>query len=122
MAEPLDVTGKDLSRSRFTRSDLAGTVFDDLNLSGTTFNNINLRGARFSAVDFGGARFSCMNTGEGRPRQPAVFTNVELHGCIFEGGSFAHVEISGADVDGMKIGGVLVTDMMKAYQAGRTGP
>ena len=63
-----------------------------------------------------------MNTGEGRPREPVVFTNVELHGCRFEGGSFADVENIGAEVDGMKIGGVLVTDMMKAYQASQTRP
>jgi hypothetical protein len=48
-----------------------------------------------------------------------VFTNVELQGCVFQGGSFAGVQMIGVEVDSMKIGGTLVSDMMKAYQASR---
>lgn len=119
MPESLEFQGRDLSGSKFRQTDLSGTDFDDVNLKGASFRNVNLRGARFDGVDLGGARFSCVNTGEGRPRHPVVFTDVELHGCRFQGGSFAQVEILEADVDGMRIGGILVTEMMKAYAAGR---
>jgi uncharacterized damage-inducible protein DinB len=122
MPEPLDVADRDARGSRFVGSNLAGALFDDLNLSGATFHNINLRGARFSAVDLGGARFSCMNTGEGRPREPVVFTNVEFRGCTFQGGSFADAHIVDAEIDGLRIGGILVSEMLQAYRERGPGP
>jgi uncharacterized protein YjbI with pentapeptide repeats len=117
VAESLEISGRKLSGSTFARSNLSGAIFEDVDLSGATFRNINLRGARFSAIDFGGARFSCVNTGEGMPREAVVFSDVELHGCRFQGGSFVDVEIVGAAIDGMKIGGILVSEMMEAYKA-----
>jgi uncharacterized protein YjbI with pentapeptide repeats len=121
MAEKIRAKLKRLDGSSFRSTSLSRSVFDDVSLSGARFHNIDLRRARFSAVDFGGARFSCVNTGEGRPRKPVVFTNVELDKCRFRHGSFAGVSITGAKLEGMRINGVLVTQMIKAWKAARRG-
>jgi uncharacterized protein YjbI with pentapeptide repeats len=122
MAEKLHVRNEDLAHSQFLNANLSGARFEDVDLSGAILNNINLRGARLTAIDFGGTTFSCLNTGEGRPKLAAHFKDVELDDCLFEGGSFAGVRIVGALVDGMTIGGVLVSDMMKAYEAWGRAP
>lgn len=51
-----------------------------------------------------------------------VFRNVERYNCRFEGGSFAGVQITEADVGWTRIGGVLVTERTEAYAARRRAP
>jgi uncharacterized protein YjbI with pentapeptide repeats len=116
MGEPIVVTTKDISLSSFHDVNMTGSRFDDVNLSNAVFYNINLRGARFGGIDFGGAEFSCMNTGEGRPRVPASFTNMEFDGCRFHGGSFARAAITDANVEGMTINGLPVDEMITVYR------
>ena len=115
MTDQIQVRGKDLSGSRFVGCDMSSTVFDDLDLTDAVFHNICLRGAQISAIDFGGASFSCMNTGEDRPRIPVTFKNMEFEDCTFEKCSFEGVKRVSADVTGMRIEGVLVSEMVEVY-------
>jgi hypothetical protein len=66
--------------------------------------------------ELGGAEFSCLNTGEDRPRVPARFRDIELDDCTFEAGSLAGVQIDGARLDRMTIDGMVVTELIEAYQ------
>ena len=93
MSEKYEVEHKNLAGSQFRHVNMSGTVFEDVDLSGAKFFNINLRGADIGAIDFGGTSFSCMNTGEGHPKQPAVFKNIELDDCTIENCCFRNAKI-----------------------------
>ena len=116
VSEKLKVHQQDISESEFRGVDMSGTIFEDVNLSGARFHNINLRGANFGAIDLGGATFSCMNTGEDRPKEPALFDNIELDDCLFQNGCFRNTRIVNCDLTGMTIDGILVTEMINAYK------
>ncbi len=122
MSEKYKVEHKDIAGSEFRHVNMSGTVFEDTDLSGAKFFNINLRGADIGAVDFGGASFSCMNTGEGHPKQPAVFNSIELDDCRIQNSFFRNTRIVNCDLTGMTIDGVLVTDMVKAYKKTNSAP
>ncbi len=106
MSEKYEVENKDITGSKFRHVNMSGAVFDD----------VNLRNAEIGAVDFGGASFSCMNTGECYPKRPAVFKNLELDDCTIEKCYFRNTKLVNCDLTGMTIDGVLVTDMLKAYE------
>jgi len=90
--------GVDLSNSRFwavikgarfTDSNLDSCKFDDVNLSGSVYENVNLSNATFNNINFSGVTLSNLN--------------------------LSNTEITDANLDGMKINGVLVTDLLDNY-------
>jgi uncharacterized protein YjbI with pentapeptide repeats len=71
-------------------ANLAGSQFRDVNLSASRFDDVNLRGA--------------------------VFTNVALSGATIRNACLADVSISDADYKGMRIEGILVTELLRVYR------
>jgi uncharacterized protein YjbI with pentapeptide repeats len=71
----------------------------------------DLSGSRFQQVTLANARF------EESDLTKASFTSVNLSGARITSANLSDVQISYAKLDGMKIDGVLVTDMLKAYEA-----
>jgi uncharacterized protein YjbI with pentapeptide repeats len=71
-----------------TRANLAGSVFNDVNLAAAQFTNVNLSDSRFTDVNFTGTRITNAN-----------LTNVDIRDC---------------NIDGLRIDGQLVTDLIKA--------
>ena len=69
---------------------LAGSRFTAVDLSGTVFEDVNLKGAAFSNVALAGA----------------TFRDVDLSG----------VEIVDARLDGLRIDGVAVTELFRAWR------
>ena len=116
MSEKCKVEHKDLAGSEFRHVNLSGTIFEDVDLSKAKIFDVNLRGADIGAVDFGGASFSCMNTGEDHPRQPVVFNSIELDDCTIQNSFFRNTKLVNCDLTGMTIDGILVADMVKAYE------
>jgi uncharacterized protein YjbI with pentapeptide repeats len=74
---------------RVTRADLSRSEFTDVNLQAARFTDVNLSQASFSDINFSGAKLSNLN-----------LTKVEIEAC---------------DTTGMKIRGVLVSDLFEAY-------
>ena len=72
------------------RANLSRSTFTDVNLRESQFTNINLSGAKFEDINLSGA----------------TFTNVNL----------SHVQITDCDTTGMKIHGILVSDLLKAHE------
>jgi uncharacterized protein YjbI with pentapeptide repeats len=116
MSEKYKVENKNIAGSQFRHVNMSGTVFEGVDLSGAKFFNINLRDAEIGAVDFGGASFSCMNTGEDHPRKPVIFNSIELDDCTIQNSFFRNTKLVNCDLTGMTIDGILVTDMLKAYE------
>ncbi len=79
-----------LRKAEFKDCNMESAIFDDVNLSGSSYENINLSGTTFNNINMSGVSFSNLN--------------------------MANVDISNANMDGMKINGVLVTDLFDAYE------
>lgn len=73
-----------------TNANLARSKFDDVNLQEACFTNVDLSLATFTDINFSGAKFSNLN-----------LTNVEIEAC---------------ETAGMRIRGVLVSELFDAYQ------
>ena len=76
--------------SKFINVGMASVEFDDVNMQDVSFNNINMQLATINYVNLKGSRIS------------------DCH--------LVDVEITGGEIDGMTIHGILVTDMMEAYR------
>ncbi len=94
--EPTITCGKHLCQtaviddSRFDDVSMARVEFDNVNLADASFHNINMSGASFHGVELRNARF----------------IHVGLN----------HVELSDCTLAGTRINGILVSDMLQAYQ------
>ncbi len=75
--------------SRFDDVGMARTEFDNVNLADAKFNNINMSGATFHGIEL----------------QNATFTHVGLN----------NVELSDCTLEGTRIDGILVADLLEAY-------
>jgi catechol 2,3-dioxygenase-like lactoylglutathione lyase family enzyme len=87
----VDFVGRNLRGSSFAKVRLADATFHDVDLSAAAFGNVNASAATFENANLREARF----------------TNVDL----------SNVEISRARLAGMRIDGILVTDLIAAYRA-----
>jgi uncharacterized protein YjbI with pentapeptide repeats len=77
-----------------------GRCKSDADLAGMVFDNVNLSGARFHEVNFEGAEF----------------VNVALTGSIIRNACLAGVSIADAGYEGMRIEGILVTELLRVYR------
>jgi hypothetical protein len=114
---------------------IAGSEFEDLNMAGTRFTNINLSNARFhdinfsdvsfTAVQIGGALFKHIGPppcGEQKRQRPVTFEEAMLMDSIFRKVDMSNVQIIDCNIEGMKIDGILVTEMLAAYRRGIENP
>ena len=90
----LEVVGADLGGSAFDDVAMARSRMSNADLSMLSLRNANVRGA--------------------------VFEDVDLTGASFRNTRLADVELADCCVDGMRIDGVLVTELLKAYEAAQT--
>ena len=75
---------------KFEATSLANASFLDVNLRDARFHDVNLAGSSFSDVSLLGAKFSDVDLG--------------------------NVEIVAANLDGMTINGILVTELLAAHE------
>jgi uncharacterized protein YjbI with pentapeptide repeats len=87
-------------KSRTENADLSGAEFINTNLADTQFRDVNLAGAQFLDVNLAGARFD----------------DVALKGAVIRNANCSHVSIEDACYEGMRIDGILVTDLLDAYR------
>lgn len=80
------------TRERLTvvNADLSGTTFNDVNLAGADFTNVNLSQSSLTDINLQGTRLRDVN-----------LRDVEIHHGALEG---------------MRIDGLLVTDLLAAYR------
>jgi len=90
MPDPLDVKDTRIPKSQFRNVDMSETIFDGVNLSSCTFKNVNLGKCSFHDISFG---------------------NTVITGSCFEG-----CEIPHGNIGGLKIAGIPVDDLLKAYK------
>jgi extradiol dioxygenase family protein len=72
-------------------SDVSGSHFANTKLADARFQNVNLRGSKFTDADLSGGQFDDVN--------------------------LSNVAITNANLSGMRIGGILVTELLRAHRA-----
>ncbi len=125
--KPTMTCGKQLAE----HANLAGSVFNDVNLSGATFENVNLSKTRMhdidlsdldlSAAQIGGAKFKHIGPppnkdGKHERQRPVTFEEATLCDSTFRKVDLSNVKIFDCNIEGMTINGVLVTDLIVAYE------
>lgn len=111
----------DISGSRFHDVNLSGAEFDDVNLSNATFHNINLSDISITAAQIGGARFRHIGPppdkhGKQERQRPVTFEEMALCDSIFRRVDLSNISIVECNTSGMTINGIMLTDMMAAYE------
>lgn len=119
LAEHIDCSG-----SKYHDVNLGGAEFDDVNLGGATFHNINLSDINVTAANLGGAFFKHIGPmprpdGMQARQRTVTFEEAMLCDSIFRRVDLSGVKIEDCNLEGMTIDGVLVSDLMAAYRAGR---
>ncbi len=90
MSEPLKIEKDSIAGSKFNNVDMSGSTFECVNLSGCTFKNVSLAKCDFHDLTFG----------------HAIITGSCFDGC----------EIPHGNIDGLKIAGISVADLLEAYK------
>jgi uncharacterized protein YjbI with pentapeptide repeats len=98
-------------RLEVNNSDISGSVYDDVNMSGSTIGNVNLAGCTFANVNMSGAVFEDANCSGWK------IHDVNLSGLKIVKANLAGASITEGRIEGMTINGILVTDMIAAYEA-----
>ena len=126
--EPTIVSGKHFANhckmtgSRFEDVCLGDAEFDNVSLAGAKFHNINFSNAVITAANLGGVTFRHIGTapeadGSHRPQKPVLFTEADLNGSKFEKVDLRNAEINNCNIAGLKVDGILLTDLISEYKA-----
>lgn len=84
----------------FEGDDLQGAEFINANLGAAQFRDVNLAGAQFVDVSLAGA----------------TFEDVALSGSVIRNANCTDVSVTDACYDGMRIDGILVTELLRVYR------
>jgi len=96
-------------------SDISGSVYDDVNMSGSTIGNVNLAGCTLKNVKMSGAAFEDANLSGWKIHD--ANSGLRIAKCNLQG-----AVIADSRLDGMIVNGILVTDLLAAYQASQAPP
>jgi uncharacterized protein YjbI with pentapeptide repeats len=110
-----------MTGSRFEDVCLGDAEFDNVSLANSKFHNISFHNTVITAANFGGATFKHIGpppdeNGIHPPQQPVLFTEADLNGSTFEKVNLANVEINDCNIEGLKIDGVLISDLISEYK------
>jgi uncharacterized protein YjbI with pentapeptide repeats len=90
--------------TRTENADLSGAQFINTNLREAEFRDVNLASAQFADVNLAGARFE----------------DVALTGAVIRNANCSHVSIEDACYEGMRVDGILVTELLSVYRSRRS--
>ncbi|HEX2750087.1 MAG TPA: pentapeptide repeat-containing protein [Verrucomicrobiales bacterium] len=96
MPHDFTVEGARLSESKIINTDLSRSQFRDVALAGAQFIDVNLTGA--------------------------VFEDVAMKGVVIRNANCTELSIEDACYHGMRIDGILVEDLLKAYRSQQDPP
>lgn len=83
---------------------------ENTDLSGAEFINTNLSSAKFHDVNLAGTRLVDVNL------TAAHMEDVNLTGTVICNANCSHVSLSEACYEGMRIDGILVTELLRVYR------
>jgi uncharacterized protein YjbI with pentapeptide repeats len=121
MQEKLNIKNTNLTGSEFETVNMSGSSFTDINLSKARFVNINFSDGYFAAAQIGGTLFKHIGPppdkdGKQARQRPVTFEEAMLCDSVFRKTDMSNVQLIDCNIEGMKIDGILVTDMLSAYK------
>ena len=107
--------------TQFTNGNLSKVRFDNINLSHSKFHNINFSDVQFTAAQLGGTVFKHIGArpiedGSQERQRPVTFEDAMLCDSVFRKVDLSNVQIIDCNIEGMTIDGVLVSEMIAAYE------
>ena len=110
-----------MTGSRFEDVCLGEAEFDNVSLAGAKFHNINFSDSIITAANFGGATFKHIGpapdeSGSCPAQRPVLFTEADFNGSKFEKVNLTNVEINNCNIEGLKIDGIAVSDLISEYR------
>ncbi len=102
--------GEQLQGKAYAKADMKNSNFDGVNLADSRFYCVATN-ALFTDSNIQATRFENVNLSE------AVFDDVNMAGAVFGNINLSDVTISNANLTGMTINGVLVTELLAAFEA-----
>lgn len=105
----------DLAESDFNFTNMWKSEFVNVGLDESVFSCISLNNAYFEFASLGGTKFCNTVLGWDGEQKPISFTACNLEGCVIKNSNLAKMEITECNIAGMKIDGILVEDLIKAY-------
>lgn len=130
IAERVSFEDANLSGISFVNDNMAGASFRDVNLASSTIEDVNLSGTRIQHANLTGIQIDhvhLMGTQfrnvvlprEGEPNHdpqqnyaPVIFENCALPNALFTKSDLSNVEITGCNIKGLRINGVLVEELL----------
>jgi uncharacterized protein YjbI with pentapeptide repeats len=121
MPEKLDIKKAVITGSELETVNMSGSHFTDINLSKSRFINVNFSDVYFAAAQIGGTHFKHIGPppdkdGKQERQRPVIFEEGMLCDSTFRKMDLSNAQIIDCDIEGMKIDGVLVTDLLAAYK------
>ncbi len=125
MNKKLDIKHDFIAESDFEDVNMSGSHFININLSKARFHDINFSDVAFTAAQIGGTLFKHIGPppdkdGKQERQRPVTFEEAMLCDSTFRKVDMSNVEIVECNIEGMKIDGILVTDMIAAYKGKQT--
>jgi uncharacterized protein YjbI with pentapeptide repeats len=126
----MNVTNQNISSSKFNDVNMDGTTFTNVCLSNAKFQSINLAKSRFHDINFSDVTFTAAQIGgtifkhigpppdkDGKQarQRPVTFEEMMLCDSVFRRVDLSNVQITECNITGMKINGILVSDLLDAY-------
>jgi uncharacterized protein YjbI with pentapeptide repeats len=109
--------------SRFVATGAENMYFENVSLAGTKITDANLSKLEIDGAQMGGAyihnigipKEGALHYNPDTAKLPIKFENCELNGSVISKCSLKNVEIVDCDIEGLKINGILVKDLLEAY-------
>lgn len=123
----LDVNNACLNDSTFTNVSLRKVLLENVTLEDTRITDADLSRLEIHGAQWGGAYFHGIGVPpEGHPaydpeaeQKPLRFEHCDMHNSVIEACNLNGIEIVNCQTSGMKINGVLISDLFKAYESSR---
>lgn len=112
LAEHVALTG-----TSFCDVCLGDAGFDNVSLVRAKLHNVNLSDIQVSYFQMGGAKFSAGGSHPDYGQKPIAFEKCQLVATVFRECDLSQTSIEGCKLEGMRIDGVLVTDLIAAHRS-----
>ena len=122
------VKEQNIASSRFDDVNMDRTTFNNICMTNVTFENINLSHSKFHDINFSDVTFTAAQIGgtvfrhigppphSGQRQRPVTFEEGTLEGSTFRRVDLRNAQISECDMEGMRIEGILVSDLLEAWR------
>ncbi|RUT44410.1 GNAT family N-acetyltransferase [Paenibacillus anaericanus] len=114
-------TRKGFNKQNFRECSMQDSDFYDVNLANSSYSNSNMSCQKFRNINLSGSHITNANMshsifGDSNMRKVEI-CHVSLAGAYIHDSNLHNLSVNNCNIEGMKIDGVLVSDLIKAYKS-----